>query len=55
MRRARGERSLADLARALETSWPSVKRLEGPRHWPTLKQIDKTAAALGKRLVLSFE
>lgn len=55
VRRTRGNRSLADLARALETSWPSAKRLEDAGHWPSLKQLEKTAAALGKRLVLSFE
>ncbi len=55
VRRARGNRSLADIARALDTSWPAAKRLEDPHHWPSLKQLDKAAAALGKRLVLSFE
>jgi antitoxin HicB len=55
VRRARGDRPLADLARVLETSWPAAKRLEDPRHWPSLKQLDKAATALGKRLVLSFE
>ena len=55
VRRTRGERSLADLARALETSWPAAKRLEDPRHWPSLKQLERAAAALGKRLVLTFE
>jgi antitoxin HicB len=51
IRRARGERSLAELARSLETSWPSAQRLENPRHSPTLRQLEKAAAALGKRLV----
>lgn len=55
MRRARTDRPLADLARALDTSWPTAKRLEDPRHSPTLKQLERAAAALGKRLVLSFE
>lgn len=55
VRRARGDRSFADIARALETSWPAAKRLEDPRHYPTLKQLEKAAAALGKRLVLAFE
>ena len=55
MRLARGERSLAELARALETSWPAAKRLEDPAHWPSLKTLDRAAAALGKRLVLSLE
>jgi antitoxin HicB len=55
VRRARGDRSMAELARALDTSWPAAKRLEDPHHYPTLKQLDRAAAALGKRLVLSFE
>ncbi len=55
IRRARGERSLAELARSLETSWPSAQRLENPRHSPTLRQLEKAAAALGKRVVLALE
>ncbi|MDG4550462.1 MAG: type II toxin-antitoxin system HicB family antitoxin [Candidatus Contendobacter sp.] len=55
IRRARGNRSLAELARSLETSWPSAQRLENPRHSPTLRQLEKAAAALGKRLVLVLE
>lgn len=55
LRLARGERSLSELARALETSWPVAKRLEDPTHWPSLKTLDRAAAALGKRLVLVFE
>ena len=55
LRLARGERTLAELARALETSWPAAKRLEDPTHWPSLKTLDRAAAALGKRLVLTLE
>lgn len=55
LRQARGDRSFADLARALETSWPAAKRLEDANHWPSLKQLDRAARVLGKRLVLSFE
>lgn len=55
LRLARGDRSLSDLARALETSWPAAKRLENPSHWPSLKTLDRAAAALGKRLVLVLE
>ncbi|MBE0548178.1 MAG: type II toxin-antitoxin system HicB family antitoxin [Rubrivivax sp.] len=55
LRLARGERTLSDLARALETSWPAAKRLEDPTHWPSLKTLDRAAAALGKRLVLTLE
>lgn len=47
--------SLSDLSRALGTSWPSAARLEDPRHWPSLRQLDRAAAALGKRLVLTLE
>jgi antitoxin HicB len=55
LRLARGDRSLSELARALETSWPSAKRLENPTHWPSLKTLDRAAAALGKKLVLVLE
>lgn len=55
MRTARKGRSLAELARALGTSWPSAQRLENPKHSPTLKQLERAAAALGGKLVLSFE
>lgn len=48
-REAQG-RSLADLARALQTSWPAVQRLEQADNNPTLRQLERAAAALGKRL-----
>lgn len=51
----RGEKKFSDLARTLGTSWPAVSRLEDPKHWPSLRQLDKIAGALGKRLVLSLE
>jgi antitoxin HicB len=54
LRLARGERTLSELARALETSWPAAKRLEDPTHWPSLKTLERAAAALGKRLVLTL-
>jgi len=52
-REAQG-RTLADLARALQTSWPSAQRLEQSRSNPTLKQLERAAAALGKRLTITF-
>lgn len=55
VRTTRGLRPLADLARALGTSWPAAQRLENPRHSPTLKQLERAAAALGKRLIIAFE
>ena len=51
----KGEHTIAEVARALETSWPSVARLEDPHHWPSLKQLERTAGAIGHKLVLSFE
>jgi len=54
VRQARGNMSYAQLARALETSWDVARRLEDPGHWPTLRALDRAAAALGKRLVLSL-
>jgi antitoxin HicB len=55
VRLSRGDRPMSEVARALETSWPCAQRLENPKHWPTLRQLDKAAAAFGKRLVISFE
>ena len=55
IRLMRGKRPVSELARALETSWPSAQRLEDPQHWPSLRQLEKAASALGKRLVLSLE
>jgi antitoxin HicB len=55
VRFARRGKSLADLARALGTSWPSAQRLENPKASPNLRQLQKAATALGQRLVLVFE
>ena len=52
-REAQGK-SLADLARALHTSWPAAQRLEQAGSNPTLKQLERAAAALGKRLVVAM-
>src|SRR5665647_1920806 len=48
-------RTLAELARSLGTSWAAAQKLESPRANPTIKQLERTAAALGKRLILSVE
>lgn len=55
LRMSRGKKKIADIARALHTSWPSISRLEDPAHWPSLKQLEKVAATFGKRLVLNLE
>jgi antitoxin HicB len=52
---ARSDKSLAELARSLETSWPAVSRLEDPHHWSSLRQLNRVAEVFGNRLVLSFE
>lgn len=55
MRWAKGEHTTAEIARTLNTSWPAVARLEDPHHWPNLRQLERAAAAIGQRLVISFE
>jgi len=55
VRLSRGDRTVADLARMLGTSWPAVARLEDPKHSPTLRNLERTAAALGQKLIVSFE
>ena len=55
MRRAKVNHTTAEVARALSTSWPAVARLEDPHHWPSLRQLERAAAAIGQRLVMSFE
>lgn len=55
LREARGGRPIADLARGLDTSWAAANRLDDPHHWPSLKQLDRAARVLGKRLVLNME
>lgn len=53
-REAQG-RTLAEMARALQTSWPSAQRLEQATANPTLKQLERAAAALGKRLLITLD
>ncbi len=55
VRKSRGGRTMADLARALDTSWPAAKRLENPRNSPSLKMLSRASAAMGRKLVISFE
>ncbi|SFF27373.1 antitoxin HicB [Fontimonas thermophila] len=52
--RARAGHTISELARAMGTSWPAAQRLMKPGN-PTIKQLERAAAALGKRLVLSLE
>lgn len=54
LRQARSHLTLAEMARAMETSWPQAQKLENPHHWPSLKTLDKAAKVLGKRLVLQL-
>lgn len=55
VRFSRLDKSLAELARTLETSWPAAARLEDPHHWSSLRQLSRVAEVFGSRLVLSFE
>ncbi len=55
MRWAKGAHKTAEIARALNTSWPAVARLEDPHHWPNLRQLERAAAVIGQRLVISLE
>jgi len=48
-------KSVADMARALHTSWPAAQRLESPRANPTLRQLERAAAAIGRRLSLALD
>ncbi|HPW60001.1 MAG TPA: type II toxin-antitoxin system HicB family antitoxin [Candidatus Rifleibacterium sp.] len=53
IRQARKGKTLAEFARAMNTSWPVAQKLENPKHYPTLRQLEKAINALGKRLVLT--
>ena len=55
LKKARGNKTLTELAHAMDTTWIAAQRLENPQHWASLKQLDKAAKALGKRLILSLE
>lgn len=55
IRFSREGRKIADIARSLGTSWPAASNMENLQHWTTLRQLEKTATVLGKRLVVSFE
>jgi len=52
---AKGKHTKAEIARALGTSWPSIARLEDPHHWPSLRQLERVAAVLGQKLIISLE
>ncbi len=51
----RGDKTISELARDLETGFAAVKRLEDPLHTPSLRQLERVARALGRKLVLSFD
>lgn len=45
----------SEIARGLNTSWPAASRLENPKHWPSLRQLERTANILGQQLIISME
>ena len=55
LRWAQQKRTKSEIAHALNTSWASIDRLENPHHWPSLKMLERAAAAMGQRLVISLE
>lgn len=55
LRWAKGDYTTAEIARALNTSWPAISRLEDLHHWPSLRQLERAAATVGHRLVISLE
>lgn len=55
IKKSREGKSIADLARMLETSWASVSRLESPSYAPNLRYLERAARLLGKKLVIGFE
>ncbi len=50
-----GDHTTSEIARSLNTSWPAVSRLEDPKHWPSLRQLEKIAHVLGQQLIISME
>ncbi len=50
-----GDHTTSELARSLNTSWPAISRLENPKHWPSLRQLEKVANVLGQQLIISME
>jgi|SRR5580704_12742235 antitoxin HicB len=50
-----GDHTTSEIARSLNTSWPAVSRLENPKHWPSLRQLEKIANVLGQQLIISME
>ena len=50
-----GDHTTSEIARNLNTSWPAVSRLEDPKHWPSLRQLEKVANFLGQQLIISME
>jgi antitoxin HicB len=55
IREAFAGRSVAQIARSMDTSWPAVNRLKNPSHWPTLKQLERALRAAGKQLVIGMK
>ena len=50
-----GDHTTSEIARSLNTSWPAVSRLEDPKHWPSLRQLEKIANVFGPQFIISME
>ena len=55
LRKAQAKKTKASIARALNTSWASIDRLEDLHHWPSLKMLERAAAVMGQQVVISFQ
>ena len=45
----------SELAISLKRSWSAVARLENPKHWPSLRQLEKIANILGQQIIIFME
>lgn len=55
LRQVQAKQTKASIARALNTSWASVDRLEDLQHWPSLKMLERAAAVMGQQVIISFQ
>ncbi|ABC24205.1 helix-turn-helix domain-containing protein [Rhodospirillum rubrum] len=52
--RARAGLSQAELAERMGTTQSAIARLEGGRHWPSRRTLERLAAATGTRVVFKL-
>jgi len=55
IRWAKGNHTIAEIAHALNSPFPTIAKLENPHTWPSMHLLERAAAIIGKRLVISLE